>query len=375
MSAALTKIQKAKAGLILDQPFFASILLSMPMILDNSQPTMATDGETIYFNETWVSALQLPEVTFVLAHETMHAVFQHMLRLDGKNLNKWNVATDHIINTLLVTEGVGVMPKGALCDFGLVKNGNGTAEGVYRLLPKETEQKPGGNPGGPNGQPGPLDTLLKPKGDEEEARREIEGKVRQAKNAGKMSANLKRFVKELLKTTTPWRDVLRRFVSEKAKVEYSYARPKRRFLAEDLYLPSLVGEQVGAIAVAVDCSGSIDEKLLALFEAEIKAIHQDVKPSRLDVLYFDSKVLPGRQSFGPDDTVKLNHVGGGGTAFSPVFQTLNADETQPVACIVLTDLYCSDFGPQPDYPVLWASITSRDKVPFGEVTYIKEVGK
>jgi hypothetical protein len=42
----------------------------------------------------------------------------------------------------------------------------------------------------------------------------------------------------------------------------------------------------------------------------------------------------------------------------------------PVACVFLTDLCCSDFGDAPDYPVLWVS-TESGTAPFGEVVLMK----
>lgn len=382
-------IAKAKAGLILDQPFFASILLSMPMVEDASVPTMATDGDSISFNPQWVATLSLSEVTFVLAHETLHCVFQHMLRLGNKNHNKWNIAADYVINDLLVNERIGTMPQGGLLDAALVKQGKGTAEGVYNLLPKDAEdKKPGqkggsmdemvqpgqtpstkGQPGKPGGQPVDAATLAKKES-------EMRVKVLQAKNAakmqGKLSAGLERLVQDVVRTETDWRAVLRRFFSERAKTDLSYARPKRRFLAEDIYLPSLTGEKLGAVVIAVDCSGSINAALLGAFEKEIKGIMQDTAPSEIKVMYFDSKVLK-TDTYEQDAEISLKPVGGGGTAFSPIFEAIAALDSVPTACVILTDLMCNDFGDAPGCPVLWASTERRyQPVPFGEVIVLKE---
>ena len=62
--------------------------------------------------------------------------------------------------------------------------------------------------------------------------------------------------------------------------------------------------------------------------------------------------------------------GGGGTAFSPVFQFMRDKDINPVACVFLTDLCCGDFGDAPDYPVLWVS-THNDQAPFGEVVMME----
>lgn len=402
-------ITKARAGLILDQPFFASICMPMRIEENSGVPTMATDGYQIYYNATWVETLTLPEVTFVLAHEVMHVVFQHMCRRGDRNANKWNIATDYVINDALVADGIGRMPKMGLLDPKIVADGRGTAEGVYRLLPADAENKKPGDKGGalddlwaPGTMPGtgkgdkdkdgttkadapgcfpgtrdrkPDDGLTDAELSEREG--DLKRRVEQGRNAaracGKMSAGLDRLVKELIKTQTNWREVLRRFLSERTKTEYTFARPKRRFMSyDDLYLPSLRGEKLGIVAVAIDCSGSIRPAELELFASEIKAIMQDVQPSELHVIYFDH-VVTNVQVFKPDDIIELKPRGGGGTAFSPIFEYLNALEEMPKACVVLTDLCCNDFGDTPEYPVLWARIGNyENEVPFGEVIDVKE---
>lgn len=364
-------LARAKAGLVIDQPFFASLLLGFPMTEDSSVQTIETDGQSITYNPDFLASMQLPEVTFLLAHETLHCAFEHCLTLGEKNHNKWNIATDHVINDILVKENIGVMPKGGLLDANLVKQGHGTADGVYKLLPKETEGKKPGDKGGA------LDGLKKGAKDAADAKAksaDMKVKVLQAKNAakmmGKLSAGLERLIGEITRTETNWREVLRRFLSERAKIDFSFARPKRRFLADDIYLPSLTGERLGCIAIAVDCSGSINDKMLKMFSGEITGILEDAKPSEIRVIYFDSQVLR-TDVFTQDDTFKIQAVRGGGTAFSPIFAELEKLDAKPVACVVLTDLCCSDFGPTPSFPVLWAA-TMRGNAPFGEITYLKE---
>src|ERR1035437_2388787 len=142
-----SKLQKAKAGLIIDNPFFASILLGMPMIEDTKIETLCTNGKEIRFNPTFVDSLTHSEITFVLAHETLHCVFQHMHRRGNLNGNRWNIAADYVINDLLVKESCGTVPKDCLINSQIVTDGGGTTEGVYKLLPAETEDKPSGQPG------------------------------------------------------------------------------------------------------------------------------------------------------------------------------------------------------------------------------------
>lgn len=366
---------KAKAQLVMDQPFFASLLLGMPIIEDATEKTLSTNGEDIRYNPQFLEGLTLQQTVFLLAHETLHCVFQHMFRREHRNPNKWNIAGDYVINDILIKENIGIMPHGGLHNPQLVSQGNGTTEGVYNILPDQDENKESGS--GPSGGGGSLDTVRdggKDQAEVEQKSAEMKVKVIQAQNAakmaGKLSQNIQRLVKNFTKTETDWRNVLRNFITQRAKVEYTYARPKRRFLADDIYLPSLSGEKMGAIAIAIDCSGSVDPVLLDKFASEVKAIMQDVIPEKTHVIYFDAEVLR-QDDFGSDEEFQVNACGGGGTAFSPIFKHIEEKGLEPVCAVVLTDLYCSDYGQQPSYPVLFASTAATEGNPWGGVIKVK----
>lgn len=367
----ITNLTKAKAQLVIDQPFFASLLLGMPMEEEKRIKTIATNGEKIFYNPEFMDTLTLPETVFVLAHEVMHCVFLHFLRKGSRNHNKWNIAGDYIINNVLHQEKVGIMPSMALHNPNLVTQGKETTEGVYDLLPDSAEQNSPGEPGGS------LDDCMDgTTGDAAEtASKEAEMRVKvvQAQNAakmhGKLSAGLERLVKSWVQPSVDWRFVLRRFITERAKTDLSYARPKRRWLGEDICLPSLSGEQIGAIVIPVDCSGSVSPDILNKFASEIKGIIEDVSPRMVHVIYFDSEVLR-QDDFTPEETFEVHAIGGGGTAFSPIFKQIEDKGLEPVCCVVLTDLQCSDFGNAPNYPVLWAT-TDATAAPWGEVIKLK----
>ena len=87
-----------------------------------------------------------------------------------------------------------------------------------------------------------------------------------------------------------WRELLRRAWSETIPSDYSWMPPNRRHIWAGLYLPGVRSEGTGEIAIAVDCSGSINARQLGLFEAEIRSILEGQRPSRVHVLYFDTEV-------------------------------------------------------------------------------------
>ncbi len=366
------RISKAKTALILEHPFIGSVALNMPMSIDNSVPTAATNGKRVLFNEEFCNGLSDEELKFLVAHECMHPMLEHNFRRGERDAYKWNQAADYVINKLLTDEGIGKMPEQGLLDDTIYKNGGGTSDGIFNLLPDTPDDGQGNG-----GQGQPLDSCEDGQGSPAEvSQQQAEWKVKvaqaaqSAKMMGKMSAGLERLVDEILKPKVDWRDVLQRFVVKCRSDQRSWARPNRRFLSQGLYLPSVSGESLGEIAFAVDCSGSIGQDEINQFASEITTVWQDQRPTKVHVIYFDSEVSH-YDEFGQEDEPVVKPHGGGGTAFSPVFKYMTDKGIEPVACIFLTDLCCDDFGDAPDYPVLWVS-THDDKAPFGEVVMMED---
>jgi predicted metal-dependent peptidase len=93
------------------------------------------------------------------------------------------------------------------------------------------------------------------------------------------------------------------------------------------------------------------------------------------VIYFDSKVLRV-DSFNEGDQVELELLGGGGTNFAPIFESIGKMNDLPVACVILTDLESNDFGRPPDCPVLWANYGDQKlTAPFGEIALLEGSAK
>lgn len=356
---------KARTALVLEHPFVGNIALNMPFVKDYTIPTAATNGKQVRYNPYFMDNMTDEERKFVVAHECFHPMLEHTYRRGERHPKKWNQAGDYVINQLLTDEGIGRMPQGGLLNAALYKAGNGSTDGIYNLLPDVDDD-------GNNGHGDPLDICEDGGGSPaDQAQQQAEWKVRiaqaaqAAKMMGKMSVGLQRLVGEVLEPKVDWRDVLRRFVEKCRTDQRSWARPNRRFISQGMYMPSISGEAMGEVAIAVDCSGSIDDKTIAQFAAEIRTIQEDSSPTKMHVVYFDSEVSH-YESYGRDDTLDIKPHGGGGTAFSPVFEYFNEHGIEPVACIFLTDLCCDDFGDVPNYPVLWVS-TDAGTAPFGEV--------
>jgi predicted metal-dependent peptidase len=358
-------LAKARTALVLEHPFIGNVALNMPFTKDYTCRTAWTDGKRIGYNPHFMDSLNDEERKFVVAHECLHPMLEHNFRRGGRHAKKWNQAGDYVINKLLKDEGIGKLVKNCLDNDQLHQAGGGTTDGIYNLLPEPDED-------GGNGHGEPLDECRDANGSPaEQAQAEAEWKVRVAQAAqaakmmGKLSAGMQRLVDDVLQPKVDWREVLRKFVEKCKSDQRSWARPNRRFLSQGLYLPSVSGEALGEIAIAVDCSGSITQEVISQFAAEIRTIKEEGNPTKIHVVYFDSKVSH-YESYSRDDDLDIKPHGGGGTAFSPVFEYFIEHDIDPVACVFLTDLCCDDFGDQPQYPVLWVS-TDDGTAPFGEV--------
>jgi hypothetical protein len=133
--AVLKRIAKGKTSLILDHPFVGTVALNMPMTIDESIPTAATNGKQVKYNPWFVNELTDEEVVFLVAHECMHPMLEHMYRLKGRDPMKWNMAGDYVINKHLTDDGIGKMIEGGLLSDDMYNAGGGTTDGIYSILP------------------------------------------------------------------------------------------------------------------------------------------------------------------------------------------------------------------------------------------------
>ena len=355
------KISKAKVQLILKQPFFASLALPMDYIPDTSIETACTNGKVIKYNPDFIDSLTPEQVKGVLAHEVLHVAFFHHTRRGNRDPKGWNVAADYAINPMLKESGF-VLPAGILLS---AKYTGKTAEKIYSLLPEE-ERKEGGGFGEVEDTPQKND----PQGEEAMIKTAMIRAAMIAKRQGKLPDCIDRMIKEILQPKINWREVLARFLSEIVRTDYTWKKPSSRYLHTGIYLPSLESEEPGKIILMVDTSGSIDGELINQFAGEAQEIAQSFNTG-FQILYVDTAVQ-GVQDIEPDEPVRLDPKGGGGTNFRPGFEYITENDLQPKAVIYLTDGACHSFPAYPDYPVLWAQFGDYPffSPPFGEVLHI-----
>ena len=104
----LERIIVARVGLLLRHPFFGNMATRLRIkAADDWSPTAAVDGRNLYFNTQFFNAMDNKEIEFVIAHEILHCVFDHLTRRDDRDPQIYNIAADYIVNNLLVRDRIG----------------------------------------------------------------------------------------------------------------------------------------------------------------------------------------------------------------------------------------------------------------------------
>lgn len=344
--------------------------------------TAFTDGKNCYFFREFIEGLSDEELRFVVLHETYHKLYRQLcnwMPLFKANAPLANAACDYRVNAdILAHNNVGVkMPSQGLYDDKYADPMKWSVDRIYKDLQENgfPPQKCTGNC--KSGQGGaPLDGQCTcPQGfDEhgwedaqsmspEEQRllaQEIDQAIRQGQRlASQMGGGADRAIGELLKVRTDWRAATRDFLTTfiKGGDELSWSRINRRSVGGDGELmPGTIQESTGELAIWNDASGSISQQELTLFLSHIVHITKTIKPIRITIGFWDTKVH-GHQTFEPNQYDSLLKTvvakGGGGTEVNCVHGYMKKHKMTPEANIILSDGYLSstpkDFG----IPTLW----------------------
>ncbi len=369
-----TKVSRSNVRLMVDKEkkgwgFYASILFKMPMVEKDDIPTMATDGKSIFFNEEWSNTLTEEELDFVRCHEGMHRVLRHHLRVQDRDSNLWNIATDYAINSILKKSGMK-MPKDGLYD---AKYEGMSAESIYKSIMQNADTREVPKPC-EWGQVKPNESMTEEqiKAEENMIRAEVTMAVQGAKDIGNLPSDIKSIIQEIERSQVDWSSVIRRVVGGDQPEDYTYRRPNRRALnCFDMYNPSTLKTSCGDVAVWVDTSGSVSTKEKQHALGELQAIAEDMQPNSITIFYGDADVQNIERYERGDVIDQLNSKGGGGTDPMPIFKYIDDNDLNVDSMVCITDMEFNNFPSHVDYPLLWVSTNLRaKKPPIGEITFI-----
>ena len=413
---AKTRLLKARADLVLNHPFFASLAMRLTLKEDRTCTTAWTDGKTFGYNPNYINILPREKLVGLSAHTVMHPACNHHLRGKDKDPHTWNKACDYVINPILLNAGL-VLPDGFLWDEAYAGK---AAEQVYTRLMEgqgdEVSKDEENNDSDPSAQATGPDERQKEEDDSNSASADdpengVEkkhnpdadmdpggsGEVRDgtaakdksfseqndtdtdwdqaliqaasnARSMGKLPKGVDILVKERFSPTLPWSSLLSRFIQQSARQDYTWTRPNPRYIHQDLYFPSLASDQLPPLALAVDTSGSIAPSELERFGAELQAVLA-MNPSLIHLIYADMAVT-GYDVIGAHDlNLSFRPKGGGGTDFTAVFEFVEHQRIDPCCLLFFTDMECVRYPSfTPAYPVLWIRTGLAGVAPpFGEV--------
>jgi predicted metal-dependent peptidase len=392
----LERIVVARVGLLLRHPFFGNMATRLRIKeADDWIPTAAVDGRNLYFNTQFFNAMDNKEIEFVIAHEILHCVFDHLTRRDDRDPQIYNIAADYIVNNLLVRDRIGNKPKLIDC-FQDFKYDGWSSEAVYddifekydqeqldalgELLDEhvdwEGQEGEGKGPGvktkGKNGKPSYSKDELKKIRDEI---KENMLSAAQAAGAGNTPGEIERMIKELTEPKMSWREILRQQIQSTIRNDFTFSRPNRKGWHTGAILPGMNFDETIDIAIGIDMSGSIGNSQAKDFLSEVKGIMEEYKDYNIKLWCFDTRVY-NEQDFSADNGENLEDyqiMGGGGTEFDCNWDYMKENDIQPKKFIMFTDGYpWQSWGDESYCDTIFVIHSHHDKnleAPFGLTTH------
>ena len=407
----LDRIIVARVGLLLRHPFFGNMATRLRILAaDEWLPTAAVDGRNLYFNTQFFNAMDNKEIEFVVAHEILHMVFDHLGRREDRNPMLYNIAADYKVNNLLVRDRIGDKPKIVDCfqDFQYEAD---TSEEIYDKLFEDAKQAgkelqelldqldqegemldehlDDGDGDGEEGEEekdanGNNVSKKRPKYSKEELSK-IKDEIKegmmtaaQAAGAGNTPGEVQRMIRELTEPKMNWREILHQQIQSTIKNDFTFQRPSRKGWQSGAILPGQNFDETIDIAVALDMSGSIGNAQAQDFLGEIKGIMDQYADYNIKVWCFDTKVY-NEQDFsadGGEDLLDYEIFGGGGTDFMANWAYMKETGYVPKKFIMFTDGYAWDSWGDEDYcDTVFLIHSHHDKnvqAPFGTTVRYEE---
>lgn len=325
--------------------------------------TLAVDNQgNLYYNPDFIQNLSNSELYGALLHETMHLAFFHFDRMKNKDIEKWNYATDLVINNILINNGF-TLPQELL----VLKIPNDiTEEKLYDTLPNSENKIKNHNFWQTN------------------TTEKVSELIKSAKNQILIKQTVSSLDNFLIKqheskTEIDWTEMLKDFlipICQSYKYNYSKQSIIGEMMAqqrphESTFLPRLQTNNLkdDNILIVIDTSGSTVEVLDCFYSEVSKIIKQlDIQ---LNVICCDDGVKSFFQLSKANFTKNQSFIGGGGTDFSPPFNYVQENKIDVSALIYITDGWGECNIKEPNYPVLWLSTDRLNFCSFGKFVKLK----
>ena len=388
----------ARIGLLLRHSFFGNLATRMQLInADEWCSTAATDGQKFYYNSRFIMMLKPKEVEFLVGHEVLHVVYDHMGRRGTRDPQMWNIADDYAVNADLKRHKVGQFITTVPCLYEQKYDGK-AAEEIYDDLMKNAQKididslidqmiddHMDGDESEGDGDGDEKDGKGKRPKMSPEERERVRQEVKQAiinaaqsAEAGSLPLGVERLVRQHTNPVMPWRELIQTNLTSAIRTDYSWMRPSRRGWHMDAVMPGMTpGEEIDVV-VAIDMSGSISSKQAQAFLGEIGGMMDSFDGYKVHVFCFDT------DTYNPQDFTSENMdmidgyepMGGGGTDFDCIFDYLKKVGNVPKRLICFTDGYpCGSWGDADYCDTTWIIHGDPDpNPPFGTFALYDEKG-
>jgi len=360
------KLTQAKSKLMLENPYFATLLTSLELRANNMLVNTRNLGDAFEYNSEYLEVLSVNEVSTLLANASMHQALFHSERGKDKVSSVWYLASDYAINDLLVDNGFMLPPMANYASrFEMLY-----AEQIYTILLGELDLKENEDEPENEQQTEEMEEQYMPEEllAEEEYQLLLEQLNIKLEKHGDLPKGIERFVESKQESKISWRDELYRYVNAHAKSDYRMFPPSKKHLYRGIALPSIYGEEL-KIIVAIDTSASIDDNLLEFFLAELYEIMQVFTHYVIELIECDAKIQ-NIQRLTAQEPLEPTLKGGGGTSFIPVFEYVEELNEDFKFLIYFTDGKGSFPKFESLIDTLWV-MPQKEKVPFGEVLELR----
>jgi len=399
-----------------DTPLEAALLAVVDRRVTDTVPTMGVrlrgDGiATLLVNPTFVIDVGAEGTAFVLCHEALHLLFDH-LRYHGQRDEAWELACEVVINhwvthatgrplprSIATGDTVGIDPRQVHADYAaavsdpvdygtfvltdegcvahlraMTADTRPTPDACDHHLPELADQGVDGEHAGEAVERVLEQAVARATDGDELVRQrllDLEQIVPDAPAWGRIGVSELRSTTTRLGGTWLWQaqlaHVLGQTLEPALQVRYdrkvgwwdaALLAPHGITLAPEVGMPLQLGPATTRqrqVAIYLDTSGSIEDQVVEAAAATVGRIPDTVVHWRS----FDHQVHP----FEPGDTL----VGGGGTSFEVVeadVAVLDAEQTDPIdAVVVLTDGWAPPISPPDPQRWIWLIIADGDPWP------------
>jgi predicted metal-dependent peptidase len=392
------KLITARVGLLLRASFFGNLATRLKLVnADEWCSTAATDGRHFYYNSRFIDMLRPKEIEFLFGHEVLHCVYDHFGRRGDRDPMLFNVANDFAVNADLKKHRVGEFITSVPCLYDSKYEGMSSEEiyddlyenaekiNLSDLIDKLLDDHLDGEGDSDSDDDGDEKDGRgkKPKLSAEE-RQKIRDEIKEAvlaaaaasDGAGNLPAGVKRLIQDMTAPKMNWRELLRMQLESTIKSDFTWMRASRRGWHMDAVMPGMKNDELIDIAIGIDASGSIDERMLRDFLAETQGIMDQFQSYKIHIFTFDTRVYnPAQYNSDNLDTICDYEVkGGGGTDFDAIFNYLKEEQIEPKRLVVFTDGYpFGSWGDENYADTVWIIHGNTTVVPpWGQYAYYEK---